>query len=52
MRSMIAADNDWTVFFRGPISGPLMIASILALSYPLLREFRAARRRGQAVAGA
>ncbi len=52
MRSMIAADNDWTVFFRGPISGPLMIASLLALSYPLLREFMAARRRGQAVVGA
>jgi len=50
MRSMIASDNDWTAFFKGPISGPLMFASLLALSYPLLREFMAARRRGQAVA--
>ena len=37
MRSMIASDNDWTVFFKGPICGPLMAGSILALSYPLLR---------------
>ena len=50
MRSMIASDNDWTAFFKGPISGPLMFASLLALSYPLLREFMATRRRGQAVA--
>jgi len=28
----------------------LMCASLVALSYPLLREFVAARRRGQAVA--
>ena len=50
MRSLIASDNDWTTFFRGPISATLMCASFLALSYPLLREFVAARRRGQAVA--
>ena len=49
MRSMIASNNDWTVFFRGPISGTLMAASVIALSYPLLREFLAARR-AQAVA--
>jgi putative tricarboxylic transport membrane protein len=50
MRSMIASGNDWTAFFKGPISGPLMFASLLALSYPLLRKFMAARRRGPAVA--
>jgi putative tricarboxylic transport membrane protein len=50
MRSMIASNNDWTVFFKGPISGTLMGASVIALSYPLLREFLAARRRRQAVA--
>lgn len=50
MRSMIGSDNDWTVFLRGPISGTLMVASAVALSYPLLREFLAARRRGQVVA--
>jgi putative tricarboxylic transport membrane protein len=50
MRSMISNDNDWTAFFRGPISGTLMVGSLVALSYPLLREFLAARRRTQAVA--
>jgi putative tricarboxylic transport membrane protein len=47
MRSMIGSNNDWTVFFTGPIRGPLMGASLLALSYPLLREFLAMRRRTQ-----
>ena len=45
MRSMIASNNDWTVFFKGPISGTLMGASVIALSYPLLREILAARKR-------
>jgi putative tricarboxylic transport membrane protein len=45
MRSMIASDNDWTVFFKGPISGPLMAGSILALCYPLFRELVSLRRR-------
>ena len=52
MRSMISANNDWTVFFRGPICGTLMAASVIALSYPLLREFWHARHRGQAIAAA
>ena len=26
MRSMISSDSDWTVFFKGPICGPLMVA--------------------------
>jgi hypothetical protein len=38
------------VFFKGPICGPLMVASLLALSYPLLRELYSMRRRGAAVA--
>ena len=50
MRSMIASGGDWTVFFRGPISGTLMAGSLLALSYPLLREFLAVRRRTAAIA--
>jgi putative tricarboxylic transport membrane protein len=49
MQSMIGSNNDWTVFFRGPISGPLMAASVIALSYPLLREFLAARKRAQMI---
>lgn len=44
MRSMIASDGDWTVFFRGPICGALMVGSFLALCYPLLREILTARR--------
>ena len=49
MRSMIASGNDWTVFFKGPICGTLMAGSLLALSYPLLREFWSAQRRRQPV---
>lgn len=44
VRSMIANNNDWTAFFAGPIRGPLMVASALALSYPLLRGLFAIRR--------
>lgn len=47
MRAMIGSNNDWTVFFTGPICGPLMGASLLALGYPLLRELMATRRRTQ-----
>jgi putative tricarboxylic transport membrane protein len=50
MRSMISSDNDWTVFFKGPICGPLMVGSILALSYPVLRELFLMRRRAATVA--
>jgi putative tricarboxylic transport membrane protein len=50
MRSMISSDSDWTVFFRGPICGPLMAGSILALSYPVLREVFLMRRRSTTVA--
>jgi putative tricarboxylic transport membrane protein len=50
MRSMISSGGDWTVFFKGPICGPLMVGSLLALSYPLVRELMAMRRRAAAVA--
>jgi putative tricarboxylic transport membrane protein len=50
MRSMISSGSDWTVFFKGPICGTLMVGSLLALSYPLLRELFALRRRGAAIA--
>jgi putative tricarboxylic transport membrane protein len=50
MRSMISSDGDWTVFFKGPICGTLMAGSLLALSYPVLREFFAVRRHAAAVA--
>jgi len=47
---MISSDNDWTVFFKGPICGTLMAGSLLALSYPLLQQFRTARRQRAASA--
>jgi putative tricarboxylic transport membrane protein len=50
MQSMISSNNDWTVFFKGPISGTLMAGSFLALSYPVLQQFLASRRRRAAVA--
>ncbi len=50
MRSMIGSGNDWTVFFKGPICGPLMVASLLALTYPLVRGLLSMRRRDHAVA--
>lgn len=49
MRSMISSDGNWMVFFRGPICGTLMVGSLLALSYPLFREFFAGRRRAAMV---
>jgi len=49
MRSMISSGSDWTVFFRGPICGTLMVASLAALSYPLLREVLAMRRAAAVV---
>jgi len=44
MRSMIASNNDWTVFVSGPISGTLIVASLAALSYPFLHRVIAARQ--------
>ncbi|MGH6982286.1 MAG: tripartite tricarboxylate transporter permease [Stellaceae bacterium] len=48
MQSMISSGNDWTVFFKRPICGTLMVGSLIALSYPLLQDM-ASRRRAQAV---
>lgn len=50
MRSMISSNNDWTVFFTGPISGTLMAGSLLALSYPTLHRLFATWRRAHTVA--
>lgn len=38
MQSMISFDNDWTIFFKSPISGTLMTLAILALLYPLFKQ--------------
>src|SRR5262249_3925269 len=37
MRSMITFHNDITVFFTSPISGTLMVLSIVSLIYPFLK---------------
>ncbi|MGE3064671.1 MAG: tripartite tricarboxylate transporter permease [Hyphomicrobiaceae bacterium] len=46
MQSMISFDNDWTIFFRSAIGGPLMVMAILVLFYPLIKQMLGARRRG------
>jgi putative tricarboxylic transport membrane protein len=48
MRSMITFHNDWTVFFTQPISGSLMVLSILSLFWPLFRALIAMRRAERA----
>ena len=40
MTSMIAYQNDWTVFFTRPMSGVVMALTILALVFPLVRHAR------------
>jgi putative tricarboxylic transport membrane protein len=40
MTSMIANQNDWTIFFRRPISGVVMVLTILALAFPAFRALR------------
>ena len=48
MTSMIAYQNDWTVFFTRPISGSVMVLTGLALAYPLMRAIRSRRARAPA----
>lgn len=51
MRSMITFHNDWTIFFKQPISGTLMGLALLSLAYPAIRGALArlrARRSGLA----
>ncbi len=50
MTSMIAYQNDWTVFFTRPISGSVMVFTVLALAYPLFRAIRRRIRGNAAVA--
>jgi putative tricarboxylic transport membrane protein len=44
MTTMISYDNDWTVFFTRPISGPIMALAVLTLVVPLLRHLLRRRR--------
>jgi putative tricarboxylic transport membrane protein len=36
--TMVSYSNDWTVFFRRPISGTIMAITIAGLCYPIVRE--------------
>src|SRR5690348_13862048 len=44
MTSMIAYQNDWTIFFTRPISGTVMALTALALLYPAMRYVRRSMR--------
>jgi putative tricarboxylic transport membrane protein len=43
--TMISFQNDWTIFFRRPISGVLMALTIVALILPMLKSFRTVARK-------
>jgi putative tricarboxylic transport membrane protein len=50
MTTMVSFDNDWTIFFRRPISGSILALAAVGLAWPLvkaalkrLREARSAR---------
>jgi putative tricarboxylic transport membrane protein len=49
MTTMVSFNNDWTVFFTRPISGTILVISILGLAFPFLRtmwgRWRAQRER-------
>jgi putative tricarboxylic transport membrane protein len=40
MTTMVSFDNDWTVFFTRPISGTVMVLSLLGIAWPLARALR------------
>jgi len=48
MTTMISFQNDWTIFFRRPISGIIMVLTIGALFLPLLGKFREIRNTKRA----
>ncbi|HET8585159.1 MAG TPA: hypothetical protein VFM89_05425, partial [Casimicrobiaceae bacterium] len=49
MTSMIAYQNDWTIFFTRPISGTIMALTALALLYPAFRYLRQMMRAPKAM---
>jgi putative tricarboxylic transport membrane protein len=52
MTTMVSFDNDWTVFFTRPISGAVLVLSLLGLAWPIARFLLARLRRGPAGARA
>ena len=45
MTTMIGDGNDFTIFFRRPVSGVLMVASFGILLMPILRDLRKKRKK-------
>jgi len=43
--TMISFQNDWTIFFRRPISGVLMALTIIALVVPMFKSFQTVARK-------
>jgi len=43
MSSMISFNNDWTVFFTRPISGTIMVFTIVMLLLPFVQQWRSKR---------
>ncbi len=48
MTTMISFQNDWTIFFRRPISGIVMFLTIVALILPMMRKYREIRHTKKA----
>ena len=48
MTTMISFQNDWTIFFRRPISGIVMFLTIVALILPMMRKYREIRHTKRA----
>ena len=36
MNTMISFSNDWTIFFRRPLSGSILVLALVTLVLPLL----------------
>jgi putative tricarboxylic transport membrane protein len=44
MTSMLGYQGDWTVFFRRPISGTIMVLTIIAIIFPVISQVRGRHR--------
>jgi putative tricarboxylic transport membrane protein len=44
MTSMLGYQGDWTIFFRRPISGTIMVLTIIAIIFPIISQVRGRRR--------
>jgi TctA family transporter len=44
MTLMVSFDNDWTILFRRPISGAVMVLALVALFWPIVRALAQRRR--------